>query len=250
MPSIAEQAATSLAAGRNSGTLMGDLPEAIRPQSRSEAEAIQNAHGAAQGVYGWKVGPTKQPTDLPLASVLLGNSTSPTPGTVSLSSLRGGQVELEVAFRLGISLPARAEPYAKSHVMAAIASAHLAFEIIEARWTDPDAISPWTKLADHQSCHGVILGPALTDWQGLDLGGITLTLDIAGKVETKPGSASLDDTLGLLTFLANHAASRGFPLTAGQTVITGARIGPLPLVDGAVVGNAGPLGSVELTVHP
>ena len=74
MPSIAEQAATTLAAGRSSGTLMSDLPEAIRPQSRAEAEAIQDVLAATQGVYGWKIGPTKQPTDLPLASVLLGGS--------------------------------------------------------------------------------------------------------------------------------------------------------------------------------
>ena len=250
MPSIAEQAATTLAAGRSSGTLMSDLPEAIRPQSRAEAEAIQDVLAATQGVYGWKIGPTKQPTDLPLASVLLGGSPTETPGTVSLSALRGAQVELEVAFRFGRDLPVRSEPYTKADVVAAIASAHLAFEIIEARWTDADAISPWTKLADHQSCHGIVVGPALTDWQSLDLSSIELTLDIAGAIQTKPGSASLDDTLGLLTFLANHAAGRGYPLATGQTVITGARLGPTPLTIGQVIGTAGPLGSVELSVQP
>ena len=225
MPSIAEQAATTLATGRSSGTLMSDLPEAIRPQSRAEAEAIQDVLAATQGVYGWKIGPTKQPTDIPLASVLLGGSAAATSGTVKLSDLRGGQIELEVAFRFGRDLPARAEPYTKTDVAAAISSAHLAFEIIEARWTDADAISPWTKLADHQSCHGIVVGPALTDWQSLNLPAITLTLDIAGAVQTRPGSASLDDTLALLTFLANHSASRGYPLTAG------------------------PLGTVDLTVE-
>ena len=47
------------------------------------------------------------------------------------------------------------------------------------------------------------------------------------EIQNTAGNASTDAMLQAIAWLANHARSRGLPLTAGTVVITGARLGPI-----------------------
>jgi 2-keto-4-pentenoate hydratase len=100
-----------------------------------------------------------------------------------------------------------------------------AFELIEDRRADYKTSKALSLIADNAWNGGIVIGPAIEPPAGLDLDGITGSL----KRNDKPdGSGKTDDPLGALAWLANLAADRGRPMTAGMVIITGSVI---PTID-------------------
>jgi 2-keto-4-pentenoate hydratase len=157
-------------------------------------------------------------------------------------------LEAEIAFLLGKDLPARATPYTRAEVVAAIASCHPIIEELESGLIDPKAATHLSMLADLQMHGGFIHGPAYPDWQSIDFMTETVTLAIDGKVEVeRTGSNTSGDLMRLLPYLANEGAARTGGLKSGQWITTGSWTGNTPAPAGSqAVATFGHAGSVSL----
>ncbi|MEG4642186.1 fumarylacetoacetate hydrolase family protein [Paracoccus sp. APAP_BH8] len=144
-------------------------------------------------------------------------------------------IEVETALILGADLPAGATAAAAAD---AIAEVRLAFELVAPRLADRGTALPLELMADGFGSAGIVLGDVLPDWRDGMTGplGIALWLD-ERRVAVPETAASLAEAVDFLAWLAGHAAAQDLPLCQGDVIITGARIGPLPL-DGARTARA------------
>jgi 2-keto-4-pentenoate hydratase len=222
------QAAEVLLAARRECRPIPSLAPELRPQSVPEAYALQDIMAQAlstpgDAVGGWKVGApsldaTPMCAPMPMVAGFLTSGTTLAPGQ---SRLRG--VEAELAFLLGRDLPRREEAYTHDEVVAAIASAHPAIEILESAFTDPDAVDRLSIVGDLQIHGGFAYGPAVAGWQSLDLAQETLEVFIDGALrsEKRVTEDPRPYLLRLVQWLANEGQSRTGGLRAGQWITTG-----------------------------
>ena len=214
----------------------GPRPAALdpKPARPADAYAVQEAVLAGLGDAGglWKMalldGKTRQ------ASVLPRRTLHDSGATVSLPD--DAAVEVETALILA------GEP-AADNPLAAIADIRLAFELIASRLSPEPGFTSLEGMADGFRSAAVVLGGSIEGWQnGLpDRIDITLTLDNADAAATEV-AVPLVPSLDFLVWLAGHARTQGRPLKAGDVVITGARIGPLPF-NGAKTAKATAMGT-------
>jgi 2-keto-4-pentenoate hydratase len=225
MPSIARQAADLLLAVRANPTQkLTDLPEALRPADRPQAYAIQHLVAATfPAIGGWKVG-AASPEAQAQCGALPASGVRPSPATMpAANSLRG--IEAEVCFRMGADLPPRATPYTREEVIAAIATAHPVIETLDSRFVDPDAISPFTNLADTQSHGGLIYGEGRADWHGIDFTAETVEQYVDGALHMTHTGNPVGDMIRLVVWMANEGAVWSGGLKAGQFVTCGSWTG-------------------------
>jgi 2-keto-4-pentenoate hydratase len=220
------QAAETLASARRTGTQISDLPPELRPTSTAEAYAIQYEVARLFGrIGGWKVAIPKgneahRATPIPATYVIPSGSRWPAPGPT--------RIEVELAVKMRDSLPPRGGPYQPAEVLGAIASAHIAFELLAARFIDRKQVAPLTLLADGQSNGGLVAGAAICDWTTRNLAKLEMTLLVDAEVNTTMAAGnSFEVTLNALVWLANHAAEHAGGLLEGQVILTGARVGPV-----------------------
>src|SRR5262249_51732744 len=176
-------------------------------------------------IVGWKVG-APSPTAEPAASPLLADLVRPSPARFGGARLRLRGIEAGGAFRFGMPLPPRREPYDEVEVGAAISSIHPAIELVETRfesWEGPPGLA---KLADIGSNGGFCFGSGSTDWRSRDLTRPTVALEIDGRpVVERVGGNTAGHRMRTLVWLANHAARLGLALKAGDIVTTGSHTG-------------------------
>jgi 2-keto-4-pentenoate hydratase len=236
------------------GPPIGSLPPELIPRTAEEAYAAQTALVARLvprfgPIVGWKVGAPSHTTE-PAASPLLADLVQPSPARFGDPRLRLRGIEAEVAFRFGLALPARAEPYGEAEVGAAIASIHPAIELVETRfesWEGPPGLA---KLADIGSNGGFCFGAGSPEWRSRDLARPRVTLEIDGKrVAERVGGNTAGHPLRTLVWLANHTGRLGHGLKAGDIVTTGSHTG---LVfagqDSRVVARVAELGEANLVL--
>lgn len=211
-----------LSARRDPAQKLHSLPEALRPRTEEQAYLVQRAViGELGGIGGWKVGspgPDGPINCSPLPAEGIANS----PG-VSHVEMRG--VEAEIAVRFAADLPPRDKPYGLDEVLAAVASAHPAIEVLQSRYLDPDAVDPLSGLADSMAHGGLVLGPAIEGWTRIDLGQERVRVLVDG-VELKAGTGNPGgDMVRLLAWLADTGARWAGGIRAGQVVTTGSWTG-------------------------
>ena len=205
------------------------LPDVMRPQTQAQAYLVQRAVMAELGgIGGWKVG-SPGPDGPVNCAPLPADGIQDSPGQVSGSDR---VVEAEIAVRIGRDLPPREAPYGREEVLAAIASAHPAIEVLQSHYVDVDAVDPLSALADSLSHFGLVVGPAIPGWQTLDLGREQVRL-IVGGAEVKAATGNpAGDMIRLLAWLANEGAHWAGGLRAGQVVTTGSWTGKDPVPPG------------------
>ncbi len=232
------------------------LPDSLSPSDLSEGYQIQDRIIETIGtpLIGWKVAITSdelmqkagvtEPVSGPLFQKWL--STSPHKITDGEPTLYG--VEFEIAFKMASDLPPRDTPYTQQEVMAAVESMHLAIEPVGTRYNEgPVKSGVFRFAADHGGNYSFIHGPAIADWQSIDLASIQVTAYFDDQQQAQAlGSNVLGSPLHSLTWLANQLISRGHQLKAGQWVTTGAVVGPLPVKPPVQIrGDFGELGSLR-----
>lgn len=217
----ADAARLLLSARRDPAQRLHALPTASAPRNTEQAYLVQRAIMAELGpIGGWKVGspsPDGAFTCAPLpASGLLQSPAQLDPGIA---------VEAEIAVVLGEDLPPRDVPYTEAEVLAAIASAHPAIEVLRSRFTDPEAVDPLSALADSLSHDALVLGAAIPFWQTVNLERERVRLLIDGA-EVKAGVGNPGGPIGrMLAWLANDGAAWAGGLQAGHVVTTGSWTG-------------------------
>ncbi|WP_233417236.1 2-keto-4-pentenoate hydratase [Halovulum marinum] len=225
---LIESAANRIRAARQTGRI-SDLPPDLIPRDEAQAYAIQDILLPAEEIAGWKVAPAS-PTKGHRGSPMSVQAVIPDGGALPQSAV-APEVEGEVGFVLSKPVPLDGT---REDVLDAIAGLCLAIEVLDSCFTDRKCADPMSALADFQSNAGVVIGPLKTDLTGLDLSRLRpvfLTSDGETLEPAKP-MALTEAVLDAVLWLARHAARRDRPLQPGQVVITGARVGPVPIARG------------------
>jgi 2-keto-4-pentenoate hydratase len=187
-------------------------------------------------------------SDRPVAGALLAPFFHASPATVRLAEFVAPLLECEIAFLLGRDLPARARPYERTEIEAAVEAIVPALEIADCRW--PADAPGLLKLADDMGNGAFIAGDNVSDWRGIDLAGVAVVLAHDGTaVERGSAAKILGDPLAAVQALANAQPLPAGGLRRGQVVTTGTCTTPAPLGQGRYDADFGPLGTLTLAVR-
>jgi 2-keto-4-pentenoate hydratase len=142
--------------------------------------------------------------------------------------------EAEFAFRMGTDLPRRSAAYGVPEVLAAVASLHPVIEVPDSRYADFTRVGAPALIADVACACWFVLGPATrADWRAIDLvqHGVS-----AYRNDTLAGQGTGANVLGdprvALAWIANELCTYGEGLRAGDVVITGTCVTPVPVSAG------------------
>ena len=262
-PEARWRAAELLLAARRGLAPITALPEGCRPATAAEGYAIQAAMRAVRGgaLAGFKIGATSQvartllATEEPFHGCLFADGIHDSPATLLAGDYNFRLIEPEFAFRLGADLPARRAPYGRDELVESIGSLHPAFEVVTSAFG-----SEWTGaglaqlIADNGVHACLVLGPAMADWEELDLAAQEVVFESDGaEVGRGRGADALGHPLDALAWLADFGAladrqtgvCRG--LRAGDVVTTGL-VTPFAYAEAGsrLRADFGPLGAVEL----
>jgi 2-keto-4-pentenoate hydratase len=241
----AEEAARLLCAARG-GSPVHELPQSCRPQSDADAYQIQDAVARQldQVIGGWKVG-AASPTTAAFCAPIYASMIRPSPASYQGAELRLIGIEAEIGFRFSRDLPSRDAAYERAEVTAG-ATLHPIIEVVDSRYSDFRSLDRASILADNFSNGGLVYGPALPDWESLDLGHTTMTVTEDGQPFSDSTGGAARDPIGALVDFANLMNGRG-GVKAGTIVTTGSWTGMVFTKRGArIVADFGPLGRVEI----
>jgi 2-keto-4-pentenoate hydratase len=219
------------------------IEASVRPPTRGEGYAVQQALLAATGdkAMGWKIAATsiagQQHIGVsgPLAGRLLASRCLPDGAAVSMRGNVMHVIEAEFAFRMGADVQSLGPaPLTVQQVMAQVADLHLAIEIPNSRYQDFVTAGEAQLIADFACASHMVLGAALTtDWRSIDLAAQAVQVSRGGEVVALgKGANALGDPRVALTWLANELISHGMHLQAGDVVITGTCVVPVPVAAG------------------
>lgn len=254
-----DTAAYLLPAWRTHGCA-GSLPAALRPADRAQAYQAQWAllQACGESGIGWKIAATSQAGQQhigvsgPLAGRLLASRRHTAGARISLQGNRMRVIEAEFAFRMGRDLQGTvAQPLTVAQVMAAVEALHLAIEIPNSRYVNFVTAGEGALIADFAcACHVVLGETVQQDWRALDLAAHPVNVQINGQhVAQGQGANVLGDPRWALTWLANELIGHGRCLQAGDTVITGTCVVPVPVTeDDVVTVDFGALGTLSVTL--
>jgi 2-keto-4-pentenoate hydratase len=214
---------------------MPPTPDEIRDAGVDEAYAMQEALQALlipeRGpIAGYKIAittPVMQQLmgiDHSIAGAIFAKRVHASPANLRHADYTRIAVECEIAMRLGADLPARAKPYGKDDVAAAVEACLPSIELIEDHACDQyKLVGGCGLIANNAWNGGCVLGPATTGWRALDLAAISGAMSING-IELgrgRGGDVMNGHPLHALAWVANAVAARGRPLTRGMIVQTG-----------------------------
>jgi 2-keto-4-pentenoate hydratase len=215
------------------------VPPEHRPRSEAEGYHLQAAvhdrlvaAGARQ--VGYKVGSTSPSgqSALGLSEPIYAGIFDTTRRASLSDALSIGMVaplvECEVALFLGADIDGTWPGLTLSNVVEAIDSCHLACEVVDNRYGDPLAVGVPTLLVDDFFHVSFVLGPPVSDWRGLNLTGLEAEVAVDGALFTG-NTASVLTPLQSLAWLARKLTAVGMRLRAGQIILTGAIVPPVPI---------------------
>jgi 2-keto-4-pentenoate hydratase len=240
-------AAAVLVKARNGGPLPAALPADCRPASVADAHAVQDA---VTDALGKPVGAFKAMAPAngeATRGIIYADTIHRSPARIPAAQVPQCGVEGEVAFIFRRDLPARSVPYLRDEIAAAV-DACAAIEVVTSRYRNSDAVTNLEKLADSISNGAFVHASPSTDWRGLELGKLKVTLTVNGaSVLEQVGGHPTGDPLGVAVALANMMRGKG-GVRAGQFVTCGSCTGLRYLQPGDVCGvRFEGLGAAEVT---
>ena len=240
-----DEAVRHLCAARR-GPPLHELPAGCRPQTDADAYQIQEAVALQLGetVGGWKVGAASAAGAAFCAPIWV-RMIRPSPASYIPAELRMIGIEAEIAFRLGRDLPARKAVYDRAEVIAG-AALHPVIEVVDSRYADFRGLDRLSILADNFSNGGLVYGPAVPDWEKLDLASTAIIVTEDGEPFANSSTGGARDPIAALVDFANLMNGRG-GVKAGTLVTTGSWTGLVFTRRGAQISaDFGPLGRVEV----
>jgi len=235
-----------------------------RPTSRTEGYQIQQALFEATGepALGWKIAATSLAGQQhigvsgPLAGRLSASRCLADNSELSLERNDMSVIEAEFAFLIGRDVGRELAtgsgrqdaPLTMAHVMDCVAGLHLAIEVPNSRYVDFVGAGEAQLIADFACACYVVLGPRAPDqWRDTDLSQHTVTVRRDNEiVATGTGANVLGDPRIGLTWLANELLLQGQQLKAGEIVMTGTCVVPVPVTAGdSMTADFGSFGQVH-----
>jgi 2-keto-4-pentenoate hydratase len=240
-------------ARRNRSTLELDTlsPEQI-PTTAEAAYAIQHEILSACGtrVGGWKIG--AKSADGPIQGAPLPDVDLHANGArLSREGFAPLGLELEVAFRFGRSFEPSTTPYSEDEVRASIGSIGATIEIVASRYAAWPNVDKLAQLADLQNHGALIVGEFTPYHEDFPFVAPSLTFSFDGQdVIQAPPANPAGDPRRLLTWLVNHATSRGITVTPEMVITAGSYTGMFfPRNAGTASGRIEGLAPVSLTLY-
>ena len=238
-------------------TRLDELPAHCRPATRAEAYAIQAevAKLSGQDIIGWKIAATSKAgqqhirVDGPIAGCLLAARALEAGVRIPLAGNNMKVAEAEFAFRLARDLPGRDGAYGVAEVLDAVGSLHPAIEVPDSRYEDFTRVGAAQLIADVACACWVVIGPAIrVDWRARDLVQHGVAAYRNGALAGQGSGANvLGDPRAALAWIANELCSYGAGLRAGEVVITGTCLTPVPVAAGDEVKvDFGEFGTLEV----
>lgn len=221
-----KKAATELLKRRVPGTKLGRLDVAIRPNSSEDALQIQQQMISIHShqVGGWKCLRPISKEQLVVAPIFA--DTIQQGKQCFLFADKGvALVEPEIAFILGKDLPAQQEDYSDTQIDEAIASCHMALELIQRRYAENIDISFNEELADGLMNQGLFIGPKIN--RAVAYNASNINISFKQQKQTQHFAAKHPNTLAQnpVYWLINFMSKRGTNFKAGQAIITGSYAG-------------------------
>jgi len=223
-------------------TRLDELPAHCRPHTRADAYAIQAELAALSGqsIVGWKIAATSPAGEQhirvagPIAGCLLSARAREAGARISLTGNNMKVAEAEFAFSMGRPLPKRAKTYSIAEVLEAVASLHPAIEVPDSRYKDFTRVGAEQLIADVACACWFVLGPAArVDWRVRNLAMHGVAAYRNGAPAGKGSGANvLGDPRSALAWIANELSAYGDGLRAGDVVITGTCLTPVPVSAG------------------
>jgi 2-keto-4-pentenoate hydratase len=215
------------------------VPTALRPTTLADGYHLQrmiHARLAAQGVQrlGYKIGSTsavnRRPWGLqePVYAGIFNDTRADTLAEALARPLLHPALECEVALQLGRDIDGADPTMSAATIVDAIATCHIACEIIDGRYEAPLTIGVPTLLADDFFQAGYVLGAAHSGWRTLDFGTLEGAIEIDDTRNTGKAADTLD-ALSAVRWLARKLAEAGTKLRAGEIVLTGSFTKPVPI---------------------
>lgn len=229
MPATLDLAAQLIQARKSRQALVArpDSGPADVAQAYAVQRAVWQAISGAARPSAWKVGAPNRQTEAAAAAVFrLVPDAAERPAVCAVDDFRTLGIEAEIAVCFGRDLPARPEPYRPEEIRAAIASLHVAMELVDTALADPDAAGPLWRLADGLLNGGLVIGAAIRNWRELDFSTLTVRVRANGKdLAESIGRPPLDDLFYCLPWwLSHHGGAQ-----AGDIITTGAWNGMHPV---------------------
>lgn len=202
--------------------------------SLADAYAIQDCfvllleakHGQP---IGYKIGLTSQRMqamcgiDSPIAGVVLADRVHRSGGSVALSSYGRLGLEFEIGIRMGADLNPKAAPFTVESIAGHVGGVCAAIEIVDDRGADYAELDILSLVADNSWNAGIVLGEFRESWPALDTAlGVVRADGI--EVDRGHGRDVLGHPFAPLAWLANHLATQGRILRAGDIVMTGSLV--------------------------
>ncbi|MEC7763247.1 MAG: fumarylacetoacetate hydrolase family protein [Pseudomonadota bacterium] len=202
-----------------------DVAAAYAVQHRNEAMACR----AGRKVVGRKIGLTSLSVqqqlgvDQPDFGSLYADRGYVSGAVVDLAHYLQPRAEAEVALKLRHDIPGT---ISEADLPDAVEWIAPAIEIADSRIMNWD-ITLADTIADNASYGGHVIGPFYTDWRGLDLPKLQMTMTLNGRVISQGrGRDCMGSPLKAAAWLARYVSDIGLPLRAGEIVLTGA-LGPM-----------------------
>jgi len=191
------------------------------PATTAEAFAVQAAVWTKlvgpQRPTAWKVG-AASPTAVPVSGAVFPAQLQTSPGHFRRSDFLSLGIEAEIALRFGRDLPARETLYPRNEILDAVATAHVAMEIVGTRLADREAAGPLWRLADNLVNGALVIGDAIPGWRQLDYPQLTARSSIDDAlVAEATGAIPLGDICHCLPWWVGHIGG----VHAGDVVTTG-----------------------------
>jgi 2-keto-4-pentenoate hydratase len=229
----------------------GGLEAAYGIQESLQKLLIAGGCGAITGYKVALTSPAMQAfvgVDQPLAGAIFANRVHRSPALLDARTFQRLGIECEIAVRLAAGLPHRAEGHNVETVAPAIGAVMPAFELIEDRNADYDAIDAFSLVADNCWNAGIVLGDPVEDWRAIDLCGLRGALHADGvTIGEGKGADALGHPLAAVAWLADLLALRGHTLERGMVVMTGSIVKTyFPVPGEQLVFSADGIGDVAL----
>jgi 2-keto-4-pentenoate hydratase len=210
----------------------GDAPATVEAGYALQAAVHRRLAAEGNPPLGFKIGSTSPKTqrglglDEPIYAGIFADTRAADLREGLSRPLRTPSIECEIALVLGRDIDvADLRP---SALRDAVASCHLACEIIDNRYGDPLKVGIPTLLADDFFHAAFVVGEANPGWRGLDLSRLAVRVTRDGEVS----AGSTADALAAedaLAWLVRALARSGRHLRAGDVVLTGSILAPIAI---------------------
>ena len=184
-------AAALLVEARRTGQPIEELPQACRPVTAADANAIVDeiTRRLAEPIAGWKITFMYKPREVPFRAPLFASRVFASPARIPVSLTPSLCIEPEITFRLLADLPARTQVYRPEEV-AGVVEACPSTEIVDTRFDTrrrtirqrlnerPSLVEAY---ADHITNGAFVIGQGRKNWRDIDFATMRVSMRAGNK---------------------------------------------------------------------